>query len=261
MSIARSFRLLGLLLFGLGSTSCAMAQAPTYADAETRHAVNQMLDAHGGVEAWHAARTLAFDHILYMPRVPPSITSGSPWMISHEVFDRTSGEAYADYPLWESQIASDGEKTWSINWTFPNPPQQMLRIHYQLTFLPWLTQQPGAQLEHTGTGQLPGDDKTYETIGLAYEQGGPTWVLYVDPQSHQMKGFEVTFAPGFSAHHVIRGYTATDGLLIPTDWTTHAGPERAVIGYHAILNVHRNPAFDRSRMRIPSEAVVAETGR
>ncbi len=222
--------------------------------------VERMIKAHGGMSPWLSSETTRFSHISFMPSMPDQFPR---WMISHETTHQASRRAYADHPHWNSYIANNNEEVWSENWPFPNPPSQMIAIHYYMVFLPWLSQDDGTIFLEPTTGTLPGREEIYNVVTFHHPapagEKPDLWTFYIDRETNIMEGFSVDFAQG-KAFHVIRGYTDADGLMVPSDWETFAGPQLQRIGIHAVVDASLQAPWDESRMQRPSTAQVDPSG-
>ena len=223
------------------------------ADMRARARVESMLAAHGGTAAWERADVVGFEHVLYMASMPEA---NPHWMISQEVHDRRQGRRHARYPLWGATISGDGKQVWSVNWKFPNPAQQMLGVHYQFAFLPWLSLSTGAMLTMGEPGALPESEVVHDTVQMTLPGGGPTWTFYIDRETDVMAGFALSFGERQGAIHRVRRYAEVDGLKLPSSWVTYAGPEQRIIGYHALLDVTLDAEFDSAWMEVPDGADV-----
>ena len=223
---------------------------------EAEALVDKMVEAHGGMNAFNNANMVSFKHILYMPGMSANFPR---WMVSEEIIDQKSNRKYANYPMWESKIINDGEKVWSVNWTFGNPAAQMSGIHYNFAFLPWLANNGESKFGTTGKSTLPdGGDTNFNTIEFTNPKLGPaTWTLFIHPETNLLGGFKIDFpGPGPSPYHTIKGYNTFGGLTFATDWMTRAvqGEQSRIIGYHALINVELNPKVDKSVFEAPSGA-------
>jgi len=223
--------------------------------SEARALVDEVIHNHGGMALWEQSTAVRFTHISHMPQMSANLD----WMVGHEYVEKGTLRAYADHPLWNSQIGKDEDGAWAVNWIFPNSPKGMSTIHYQMAFMPWLSQDEAVLFGELGKGKLPGDDETvYSTIpfwgtDLNGEQVGNTWILYVNQESKTLGGFSIDFG-GAQAYHRIEGFSDASGLVLPTDWVTYAGPQLQVIGYHVLVDVDLNVEFEEDRLRMPEGA-------
>lgn len=238
--------LLGALL---SATAAGAQEGPTYDAPETRAIVERVLEAHGGLEAWRRAETIAFDHVMFTPHLLKE--GDTRWWTSREVVHKPTGRLYQEWPVDGARMAFDGTRVWSVGWKRPNSPQGMARVHYRFLFLPWLTQDEGTVLARGDDETLPGDDRASLTVTMALPGGeGPPMALFVDPDTYQLRGFG--YGP---ARHRIDRFGDADGLSVPIDWTTTV--EGRVIGHHLALHVTLDAPWDPARLVPPSDAVIA----
>lgn len=239
-------RLSGILVLtiapGLAGTSVA---AQSYDAPETRQLVESLVESHGGHGPWEGAGAVRYDHIMFTPRL---IQEGDThWWISRETIERGGPRAYHEWPIDGAKLAHDGEGVWSTEWKRPNPPAGMLRIHYVLTFLTWLTRDEAASLTRVEPVTLPGDEVESLAVDVAFGDAEPGLSVYIDPETHRLRGFR----NGRSIHAIHR-YGEVDGLLVPSDWTTYVGDQ--VIGHHSVINVAFLDRFDASLVVAPPGA-------
>jgi len=230
-----------------------------FPDERTRAVVEQLIEAHGGMDAWLNSTVVSFRHTVFMPSMPKQFPK---WMISTDTIQQGSRKGYSVHPLWNARIANDNEKVWSTNWRFPNAPSQMLGIHYYFAFLPWLSQDEGVVFDTAVSAKLPGDDTEYTRVDFWYENDGSEkpdiWSLFADPSSGMMKGFAIQFKQG-KAIHVIDDYTDASGLKIPSEFTTYTGAKfDQIIGYHVIVDATLHATFDDNMLKMVDGAVVEE---
>ena len=105
------------LLVFLTAAHPALAQhsGPTYADDDARQSVTDMIDAHGGMQAWDAISSISFMFFTRNSGAP------EPWL-SRETIHTPTGRAYLDWPVLEAAIVWDGSDVWSDNWPPFAPP-------------------------------------------------------------------------------------------------------------------------------------------
>lgn len=222
--------------------------------ADGHELVDQLVEQLGGREAWDKSSAVRMTHVSHMPHMSSDLN----WMVGHEVIEHATMRAYGEHPLWNSRIASDGTNAWGVNWKFPNSPKGMATIHYHMVFMPWLALSDHVRFGETGTGMLPEDEVEYRTISFrnvngAGEAQGPTWYLYVHPDSGDWAGFSIDFGQA-RAWHRIDSYQDVNGLRLPADWVTYAGPQKQIIGYHVVSDIDLDYAFDPDRMNRPEDA-------
>ncbi len=173
-----------------------------------------MIEAHGGLERWAAAPTVAFTDEF----IQPDATSGFPARV---VVEQGRRRAYIDY-AGTLQLAWDGEKAWSAGSQPPLPPRFLALLNYYFLNLPWLTHDPGVVLGDPGSGKLWDDPTEYTTLRMTFEAGiGDTpddaYVLYIHPETHRLEANEyiVTYKALLP-----EGAAATDPhILVYDEWT------------------------------------------
>ena len=223
--------------------------------------IQDMIAAHGGMEAWRNAPTVSF-----------SDQWGEGRPATAFVVDQASRRAYFDIPGTEVSVAWDGEKAWSMNWPAPTPVRFLALLSYYFVNLPWLTQDPGVVLGEPGTGTLPGDTTAYVTVMMTFQPGtGDTpddyYRLYIHPETKMLRACDyiVTYRalldPGQTStpeHCLIYDEMATAaGLKVPAHFTIYeAGKLYAAC---RISDYSLSKPFDTTRMTMPAGAVVDTT--
>jgi hypothetical protein len=242
-----------------------LAIAPLGADVHPGAAevVTKMIEAHGGMEAWESAPTVAFTEEFR----PGEATSGMPGRV---VVQQGSRRAYLDYG--GAQVAWDGEKAWGVNWQVPTPPRFLALLNYYFLNLPWLTQDPGVNLGAPGTGTLPGDATEYVTVRMTFDAGvGDTpddyYLLFVHPETHRLAANEyvVTYRSILPAGvessqpHVLvySDYTEVGGLVVPTGYTIYE--DGAIYATAVFSDWSFSMPWDETWMEMPEGAVVDES--
>ena len=153
------------VLLTLFITPHAIAQ-PTYENDETKHVIEAMLAAHGGMEPWLAAPSIRFDDIMYMPYHERGQFG---WWAAHEVIDQKTRQVWQNWPMDDAMIGYDGEQVWSTGWKKGNPSSSMVHFFYFFVNLPWLTQDDGVLLSEAKRFDWPGlGDGLYE-IEMRFE--------------------------------------------------------------------------------------------
>ncbi|MCP4200713.1 MAG: hypothetical protein GY769_02110 [bacterium] len=254
----------------LGLPAASLAGAETSMTAAD--VIQRTIEAHGGMEAWHRAPTISYEHTYVNPADPKD-----PW-VSRETIEQGRRRAYLDWPRDNARMAYDGARTWSLNWKRDNPPKFHTHLAYYFLNLPWLTQDPGVRLEGSGTGMIPGDPKEYLTVTMTFAPStGDTpddyYVLFIDPETHVMKGTEyiVTYAamldlfglppeatrvgPFFKVYDE---YVTVDGLTVPARYRT-LSPTGDSYGDHFVRDVSFREPFDASRLAMPPGAAIDDS--
>ena len=268
------------LLASLFSPAQAMergtGKGPIYASPATRAVIEKMVEAHGGIEPWRAAKTFSFDNLFFNP-LYEQMRWPSPWWASHEVIELSTRRAYHDWPLDRARLTYDGEDVWTVDWGQKNPPKMQSLFFFYFIGLPWLTQDPNVRLEEPGTAKLPGEDTQYTTVRMEFAEKPPvgktkqdTFLLYIDPKTHRLRAYEYTV--GYGAMLDLMGipdgqvagpmlrfldkFAEVDGLLVPSEMHTGSPDGSQTWGYHVLMNHSLREPFDESRMNKPAKAVV-----
>ncbi len=229
--------------------------------AGSQEVVTRMIDAHGGMDAWAAAPTVAFTEEFRQGEA----TAGFPGRV---IVEQGRRRAMLDYngmrAFW------DGEKAWSVNWMVPMPPRFLALLNYYFVNLPWLTRDDGVILGEPGTGKLWDDPTEYVTVKMTFAPGvGDTpddyYILYIHPETHQLRANEyvVTYRSllpeGVDATdpHILvyDEYTEVGGLVVPSHYTIYL-TDRSIYGSCAITGWSFSEPWDESWMEMPEGAVV-----
>ena len=264
------------LALGMAAAMAAPAgaqQGPDYDSPETRAIVEAMVEAHGGIEAWRAAPTVAFDNTFFNPFAAQQ--GQSPWWVAREVIDQDDRRVHQYWPLTDGRLAYDGERTWTHNWGVGNPPQFMVHFFYYFTQLPFLTQDEGVVLTYLGREELPGKDRTFDVVRMEFEtmaSPGKTrrdrYELFIDTEAKLLGGYRYwnawgpmmdlmgvpegeIFGPMLRVHDRL---TTVDGFVVPMEMHTMAADGSQTYGYHTITNYSFTEAFDEGWMEMPEGA-------
>lgn len=249
--------------------ACAKEEGPrsksnTFAGAKPAmqgpQIVQEMVAAHGGMEAWRSAPTVSFEDEFGVP--------GQPSQVSRVVVEQSRRRAYLDMSGGGS-LCWDGTKAWSVGWQSPLPPRFLALLNYYFLDLPWLTQDPGVKLGEPGTGRLAHDSTEYVTVMMTFEPGtGDTpddyYRLYIDSNTKRLKGcayvvtYQALLPPGAtsSPEHILvyDEMAEVRGLQVPVRYTIYAGD--AVYATCTIRNWAFDKPFDMERMTMPAGAVM-----
>lgn len=250
------------LIFVIGLFSI-LTQSKAVPAQTGQEVVAKMVEAHGGITKWRSAPTASFeDH--FRPVGAPSAS------VSRVTVEQDSRRAYLDFPGANARIAWDGKQAWSENWQGPYPPRFLALLNYYFLNLPWLTMDPGVNLELLGTAKLWEYPVKYVTVKVTYDPGvGDTpddyYILYVDPQSHLLKACEyvVTYASllpsGVEATppHILvyETFATVDGLVVPTRYSIFE-KDHKLYAVCEIRDWSFQKPFDASRMIVSPNAVV-----
>jgi len=223
--------------------------------------VQDMVAAHGGMQAWRSAPTVSFEDEFGIP--------GQPAQVSRVVVEQSRRRAYIDMPGTTSTMTWNGEKAWSANWQSPIPPRFLALLNYYFVNLPWLTQDPGVKLGESWTAKLAGDPTEYVTIMMTFESGtGDTpddyYRLYIDPATKHLKAcayvvtYKALLPKGVAStpeHTLVYDEMATvNGLLVPIHYTIYEGD--TVYAKCSIRDWAFDRSFDETRMTMPEGAAL-----
>jgi hypothetical protein len=241
------------------------APAPPPLELRGPQIIQEMVAAHGGLDAWRAAPTMSFTDQWLSP-------AGEGSRRSHIVVEQTSRRAYIDIPETDMSIGWDGEKAWSMNWPSATPVRFLVLLNYYFVNLPWLTQDPGVVLGEPEARTLRDGETEYVTVMMTFEPGtGDTpddyYRLYIDPETKHLKAtdYVVTYKALMgegevaSPEHclVYDEYTTVDSLTVPTHFTIYEGDQVYASCY--IRGVSFSEPFDETRMTMPAGAAVDTT--
>ncbi|MFN0034416.1 MAG: hypothetical protein ACKVUS_05065 [Saprospiraceae bacterium] len=236
----------------------------------TEQVIDKMIAAHGGMAQWKATQTVYFDHIMMFGE-----GAGREWWIAREMTDMKTMRTYQDWPFSKSTLVFDGNKTWTTGWPNQNPPAMMVNNHLTAYSLPWLTKDKNVKTDKLGTSRLPGDTLDYHTLRLSFLPASghspeKYYIIFIHPETFLMAGWEynVTYGafldliqmpPQIKAmgplRSVIHSYTKAGSIIFPSKYDTF-GPDGSLSGTHVLIDFERNKIFDKSRMKMPDNAVV-----
>jgi len=224
--------------------------------------VDGMIEAHGGMEAWASAPSVAFTESWTSNGFPPTPES-------HVVVEQGRRRAYHEIPAMNARIGWDGEQCWSLNWSRPTPPRFIVNLTWYFVNLPWVVKDPGVVLHEPETMTLWNDDTEYISIRMTFDPGtGDTpddyYVLIIDPETYQLHGcvYVVTYPSllpeGVTStpEHVLifEGMQTVDGLQVPASFTIYED-EKFYAGCKLTGWSFRQP-FDEKMVEMPEGAVI-----
>ncbi len=261
------------------SAQAGSPEGPRYDSAATRHLIESMIEAHGGMEAWKRAPSVSYDNIFFNPFA----TDGQdPWWFSREYVEPSSGRVYQEWPAHGATLAFDGKTTWSTGWSLGNPPKFMAQFFYWFVNLPWLTQHDHVALTGLDRATLPGDSTSFHRVHMTFlehpsevKSGLDTYTLYIDPESFLLRGYQYTvgfgrmldimgvpagetFGPVLRIHD---SFHSTGGLVFPERMHTTAPDGSETWGHHLITRQATTRPFLSDWMRRPPGAVIDLSAR
>jgi len=235
---------------------------PDYADSASQALAQQLLEAHGGMQPMADAESLQF-------RFFTKVLGGPMPFYSFEAVDLATGNAYIEWPFWESRVAFKDGELWSHQWPMPMPAGFFIRLTASFMTLPWQIQADDANVGPAGTGKLPEDETEYDVLQITFDTRSPSipgtfYDLFIDPVTHRVRGvrFDINH-PGMVAnpnqplgpnYHVFGEYRKFDGLLLPTFYKSYGrgsasgGSSNA---YHFAWDVQLDQPFDAARLIAP----------
>ncbi|HXI11611.1 MAG TPA: hypothetical protein VNM92_03065 [Thermoanaerobaculia bacterium] len=228
-------------------------------DKNARELTDRMIAAHGGLERWNKAPTVAFRKLS-----GPAGKEKETIVVVEQGRRRT----YLDWPAEKSQLVSDGTRVWSTNWKQPAPPSFMANLDYYFLGLPWFTRDPGVRLAMGGTGKLPGGTTDHAKVRMSFDAGvgdsSDVYTLYIDQKTNLLRGVEyIVTHPGVVGSKSFIGpffriyeeYRNIEGLTVATKALSvdAKGEGRGTNEYRDVS--FRRP-FDETRMKMPAGAII-----
>ena len=257
--------LLVLLASGPVQASPWFDGSPEFADAASRQLAAELLAAHGGMQPMSEAKSLQFNFFTKM-------IGGPMPFYSFEAVDLENGNAYIEWPFWESRVGWQDGELWSHQWPMPMPAGFFIRLTTSFMTLPWQINADTANVGPARTGVLPEDETVYDILRVTFDERSPSipgtfYDVYIDPETRLMKGirFDINH-PGMVANpsqpigpnfHVFAEYRQFDGLILPTaymSYGTGSANGGASNAYHFAWNVQLDQPFDITRLAAPEGA-------
>jgi hypothetical protein len=235
---------------------------PAHADRTVLEQLHQMTEAHGGLQAWRALRSMTF------------VDSWDSGLGSRVTMDLATRRARLELTGTDAVAAWDGEKVWSVNWPAKTPPPRFLvGLNWYFLNLPWVAQDPGVHVAEAGTATLGDDPTEYVALRMTFGEGvGDTpddyYLLYVDPETHRLHGCEyvVTYRallPEGVEHTpphdlIFDEFTSIGGLVLPTAFTIYE-KDGSVYASCRVEGWELDEPFDEESVRMPEGAVIDES--
>ena len=258
--------ILAFLLSGTAQATPWFDGSPEFADNASRQLAAEMLAAHGGMQPMAEAKSLQFNFFT-------KLIGGPMPFYSFEAVDLDSGNAYIEWPFWESRVAWKDGELWSHQWPMPMPAGFFVRLTTSFITLPWQINADSANVGPVRTGLLPEDETVYDILRVTFDERSPTipgtfYDVYIDPETRLMKGirFDINH-PGMVANpsqplgpnfHVFAEYRQFDGLILPTSYMSYGTGSAnggASNAYHFAWNVRLDEPFDSTKLTAPDGAV------
>ena len=234
-----------------------------------------MVAAHGGLDRWRAAPTISYDNVFFNPAAPPG---PSAWWVSRETIHQATRRVVQRWQVDEATLAWDGEKVWTVGWKRANPPAFMALFFYYFQNIPWLTQDPTAQIGASGAADLPGHAGVFDTVRVTFGAPHPVgrtatdfFVLYVERETGLMRAYQ--YGIGYGAMldlmgvpperdvfgpmlRIVDAFTEVDGLVFPSVMHTGNLDGSSVYGHHTLFNYSITDPWDDAWVVMPPDAVV-----
>jgi hypothetical protein len=255
-----------VLLAGCASTSST--DGGVEPEPTSHEIVQEMIEAHGGMERWASAPTVSFQDDF----IPAAAGEGQASRVTVEQGRR---RVYIDFPGTRIRMAWDGEKAWSENWMMPFPPRFLALLNYYFLNLPWLAMDPGVNLGPPGTARLWDDTTDYVTIEMTFDASvgdspDDRYVLYIHPTTRRLAAcrYSVTYAglqpegaPPLPEHILVYDEVAgVNRLIVPTHYSIYE-LDRTPYARCEIRDWSFSRPFDESRMEMTANAVLDESLR
>lgn len=235
------------------------AQEGKYDRPETQQIVENMIKAHGGMEAWKKAPSLSYYHDMVNPQKP-----NDHWL-SHEIHEQGRRRIYQEWPNDKAFLGFDGDQIWTKNWKRANPPSMMAGVSYFFINAVWMTQDEPAQLTLKEDTKVPyiKEGVSYKTVRLTFKGSSEYeyFDMYIDPSTFVLKGMKYTVTSKelmkvFNIPEstkfmgpllkVYKEYKDVDGLKLTSRYDTYT-PTGQVYGIHTVNNYSLKKLFDASK--------------
>ena len=263
------------------------SSGPEYSSDETKEIVENMIEAHGGLNAWRTAPSFQFTSIMYLSALP--VDDGrryiDNWRNYRVTLNPRTNQGYVKIEYEDSagpNIGFDGKEVWQIDYSFDPSFQDdafmLLYFHYGMLVLPWMTQEPGVVLTYEGRASLPRSEVDFHRVRLTFRQNVAAEAgfidIYIHPETFLVSGWNATspypLLPGGKFTDVLSGnnptlvriveeHSSVDGVVIPRAYTTirvaDDGSE-TMMGTHIVVDPSLSRPLDKSLFKKRSGAKV-----
>ena len=233
----------------------------------------ESIEAHGGLEAWHAKSTIRFTFD-YAPIAQPERR-----MHTVSSVDFWSSRARQEEVDGDATLGWDGEEAWIAPGpdAFPSPARFWALTPYYFVGMPFVAADSGTRYEQLEDAEL--DGVTHRVVKLAYGDGvgdapDDYYVLYLHPETKRLSALRyVVSYPGFfpegghSPEKLMRytDYREVDGLWIAgrldtSSWDAEAGEVGEVVTNIVVSDVVLGERWEGDLFAKPEGAVVSEIG-
>lgn len=231
------------------------------------------IEAHGGLEAWHAKSTLRFEFD-YQPLAQPERR-----MRTINSIDFWSARAHQVEVEGDATLGWDGEEAWiqPNAEAFPSPARFWALTPYYFVAMPFVAADPGTRYEQLDDAEL--DGVMHHIVKLTYGDGvgdapDDYYVLYLHPETKRLSALRyVVSYPGFfpdgghSPEKIMRysEYREVDGLSIAgrldtSRWDVEAGEPGEVVTNVVVSNVSLGETWDEDFFAKPEGAETSVMG-
>ena len=230
----------------------------------------QVLDAHGGIDAWNAAATSSYiwemssSGFLLRSRITADNRSRH---IYHDILALGTG----DEPLpVDGRMAWDGTDAWISPDTLGLNPRFWAETGYYFQSIPFVLADPGIRYEILPDETL--DGITHRMLKCTFDHGvgdapGDHYTLYIHPETHTVSGirYRSTFGSGRpSPYEPVRenlimytDYVTVDGLMVASRFTWHIfndGVKGEAAGTQArATEISFTVPFDTTQLIMPAD--------
>jgi len=180
--------------------------------------LTQIFEAHGGMSAWSAMRSLYFE-------IPGDKGSEKHYIALDSRHDRVEND--------EATMGFDGENVWIVaDTSYQRDPVFYHNLMFYFYAMPFVLGDPGIVYEDTE--DLVFEGTSYPGIAVSYEDGVGTsskdeYFIHFDPQSSQMAwlGYTVTYFSGEKSEKIswirYQDWQTVQGLVLPKaiSWYQH----------------------------------------
>ncbi|NNE71506.1 MAG: hypothetical protein HKN29_14240 [Rhodothermales bacterium] len=274
--------LFGLILLTACSSPPDSGTNPLVDEAESRlgatpggQIVLRALEAHGGLEAWHAAPTSSYTWEY-------SNHGSQTRFKTHMVVDNHSRLAYHDlleYGTPDSVETVEARFAWNGTEAWMHPPEQenpnpmfWATTGYYFSSIPFVLADPGLQYEVLPVDTL--DGRPHDMVRVSFDEGvgysdGDWYTLYVDQETDLVTAirYTVTYGRGRPAPDATprenlfyyQDLVTVDGLTVPTRFRgyRYADGLRGDLRNEAwVTDISFRRPFDSSRLAVPEGAQV-----
>lgn len=256
-----------ILTFFLAISSFELlAQKSKFESSEVESLINQMTDAHGGLDRWKQAASVQFNTNLV------AVTGMFPEYNEEVCIDPVSRAAYLKFPGSTGRIAFDGKEAWSAGerkGLAAAPPRFTAWRNFYLLNIPFVIHDEGVYLSDLSEAKLPGTNKAFKTVKMTFgEDTGDTpkdyYLLYINPDSNTLAALEynMTFASMLpngmeslpTSLLTFEEYTSVNNFQMPVHYKVYFKEGNQFIIEGKVSNWNFNEAFDKTMMDKPADA-------